>query len=197
MKKPVCEICGGQNILKKDGIFECNDCGIKYTVEEVKKLLVEVGEDTQAPVSTSNAAPVQTTDPDKQTVVKKEVYEKEKLLGALNNWYRYCKIMEINDDCSKCEKYSKIPYRKIVRSIDPDHQKFYNTIVKKFIEKYIAQQKKDASSDIYVVWKTIKNILLKYPKYSVTNDKTSFGTFKYSPILITSLTVKSAIVAIS
>ncbi|MDO5295226.1 MAG: hypothetical protein Q4F00_01085 [bacterium] len=44
MKKIVCEICGSSNIVKKDGVFICQDCGLKYTADEAKKLLVEVGE---------------------------------------------------------------------------------------------------------------------------------------------------------
>ncbi len=39
MGKVVCEICGGANFIKQDGMFVCQGCGIKYTVEEVKKLM--------------------------------------------------------------------------------------------------------------------------------------------------------------
>lgn len=42
MKKMVCEICGSNDIEKKDGVFVCNSCGTKYSTEEAKKLLVEV-----------------------------------------------------------------------------------------------------------------------------------------------------------
>ncbi len=43
MKKMQCEVCGGTEIKKVgDGIFECQSCGIQYSSEEVKKLLVEI-----------------------------------------------------------------------------------------------------------------------------------------------------------
>lgn len=42
MKKLVCEMCGSQDLVKKEGMYVCQHCGIKYDVEEAKKLLVEV-----------------------------------------------------------------------------------------------------------------------------------------------------------
>lgn len=41
MKAIVCELCGGNEFIKQDGMFVCQFCGTKYTVEEVKKLMVE------------------------------------------------------------------------------------------------------------------------------------------------------------
>lgn len=41
MKKLVCEMCGSSDLLKKDGVFECQSCGTKYSVEEAKKMMVE------------------------------------------------------------------------------------------------------------------------------------------------------------
>lgn len=41
MKKLTCEMCGGTDLVKQDGVFVCQNCGTKYSVEEAKKLLVE------------------------------------------------------------------------------------------------------------------------------------------------------------
>lgn len=41
MKAMVCEMCNGQDLVKQDGMYVCQSCGTKYTVEEAKKLLVE------------------------------------------------------------------------------------------------------------------------------------------------------------
>ena len=41
MKRLVCEMCGSNDLLKKDGVFECQSCGTKYTVEEAKKMMVK------------------------------------------------------------------------------------------------------------------------------------------------------------
>jgi uncharacterized Zn finger protein (UPF0148 family)/chromosome segregation ATPase len=41
MKQMVCEMCGGTDLVKQDGVFVCQTCGIKYSVEEAKKMMVE------------------------------------------------------------------------------------------------------------------------------------------------------------
>lgn len=55
MKKMVCELCGGSNLLKQGDFFVCQDCGAQYTVEAARKLLVEVGE-SSAPVPAASPA---------------------------------------------------------------------------------------------------------------------------------------------
>lgn len=35
-----CEMCGGNDLVKQDGLFVCQNCGTKYTVEEAKKLII-------------------------------------------------------------------------------------------------------------------------------------------------------------
>lgn len=41
MKQLTCEMCGSNDLLKEDGIFVCQTCGCKYSVEEAKKMMVE------------------------------------------------------------------------------------------------------------------------------------------------------------
>ena len=41
MKRITCEMCGSTDLVKKDGLFECQSCGTKYSVEEAKKMMVE------------------------------------------------------------------------------------------------------------------------------------------------------------
>ena len=38
MRAIKCEICGGTDIIKQDGLFVCQYCGAKYSPEEVRKL---------------------------------------------------------------------------------------------------------------------------------------------------------------
>lgn len=42
MKRLACEICGSNDFLKKDGVYECQSCGIKFSVEEARKMVVDV-----------------------------------------------------------------------------------------------------------------------------------------------------------
>ena len=41
MKTIVCEMCNSNDIQKQDGLYVCQCCGTKYSVEEARKLLVE------------------------------------------------------------------------------------------------------------------------------------------------------------
>lgn len=54
MKKIVCELCEGIEFTKEGGMFVCQGCGTKYSVEEAKSMMREV--EGSAPVS--NGTPV-------------------------------------------------------------------------------------------------------------------------------------------
>lgn len=41
MKQLTCEMCGNTDIVKNEGVFVCQSCGCKYTVEEARKMMVE------------------------------------------------------------------------------------------------------------------------------------------------------------
>ena len=41
MKQLTCEMCGSSDMIKQDGVFVCQTCGTKYSVEEAKKMMVE------------------------------------------------------------------------------------------------------------------------------------------------------------
>ena len=41
MKQIVCEMCNSSDFLKRDGVFVCQHCGCKYSVEEAKKMMIE------------------------------------------------------------------------------------------------------------------------------------------------------------
>jgi len=41
IKQLTCEMCGSKDLLKQEGVFVCQSCGTKYSVEEAKKMMVE------------------------------------------------------------------------------------------------------------------------------------------------------------
>ncbi len=41
MKQLTCEMCGSTHLIKQDGVFVCQSCGCKYSVEEAKKMMIE------------------------------------------------------------------------------------------------------------------------------------------------------------
>ncbi len=57
MKAIQCELCGSNDLMKKDGLFVCQHCGTKYSLEEARKLMVEINGtvDVQGTVKIDNA----------------------------------------------------------------------------------------------------------------------------------------------
>lgn len=41
MKQLTCEMCGSTDLIKQNGVFVCQSCGTKYSVETAKKMMVE------------------------------------------------------------------------------------------------------------------------------------------------------------
>ena len=41
MKRLTCEMCGSTDLIKDGGVFVCQSCGTKYSVEEAKKMMIE------------------------------------------------------------------------------------------------------------------------------------------------------------
>ena len=58
MKQVVCEMCGSTDLVKSEGVFVCQTCGCKYSVEEARKMMVEVDGtvEVQGTVKVDNSA---------------------------------------------------------------------------------------------------------------------------------------------
>lgn len=50
MKQLKCEMCGSTDLLKQEGVFVCQNCGVKYSVEDAKKMMFEGTVDIQGVV---------------------------------------------------------------------------------------------------------------------------------------------------
>ncbi|MEI3058533.1 MAG: TFIIB-type zinc finger domain-containing protein [Eubacteriales bacterium] len=59
MKRLTCEMCGGTDLIKQDGVFVCQYCGTKYSVEEARKMMIDGTVDVQGTVKIDNSAFVQ------------------------------------------------------------------------------------------------------------------------------------------
>ena len=59
MKQLKCEMCGSTDLVKQDGLFVCQVCGTKYSVEEAKKMMVEGTVEVQGTVKVDNSSYVQ------------------------------------------------------------------------------------------------------------------------------------------
>ena len=49
-------MCGGTDLVKKEGTFECQSCGSKYSVEEARKMMVEGTVEVTGKVTVDNSA---------------------------------------------------------------------------------------------------------------------------------------------
>ena len=58
MKRLVCEVCGSNDMLKQDSMFVCQACGCKYTLDEVRKMMVEGTVEVTGTVKVDNTASV-------------------------------------------------------------------------------------------------------------------------------------------
>lgn len=87
MKQLTCEMCGSTDLLKQDGVFVCQTCGTKYSVEEAKKMMIE------GTVNVSGTVKVDNTDKIKNYLeMAKSAYE----AGNKGEAEAYCnRIIEI------------------------------------------------------------------------------------------------------
>ena len=56
MKQLTCEMCGSTDLLKQEGVFVCQTCGMKYSVEDAKRMMIEGTVDVQGTVKVDNSA---------------------------------------------------------------------------------------------------------------------------------------------
>lgn len=59
MKQLTCEMCGGTDLVKQDGVFVCQNCGTKYSVEEARRMMVEGVVEVTGTVKVDNGAAVE------------------------------------------------------------------------------------------------------------------------------------------
>lgn len=55
MKQLACEMCGSTDLIKDGGVFVCQSCGCKYSIEEAKRMMIEGTVDVQGTVKVDNS----------------------------------------------------------------------------------------------------------------------------------------------
>ena len=50
MKRYTCELCNGNQFAKSENFFVCQQCGVKYSADEMKKLLSDFPDDSESSV---------------------------------------------------------------------------------------------------------------------------------------------------
>lgn len=79
-----CELCGSTDIMKKDGFFQCQNCGTKYTIEEARKMLGVVKIDKSEDID--NLLTLARRFFDENNYTESEKYYELALRETPNNW---------------------------------------------------------------------------------------------------------------
>lgn len=56
MKRLTCEMCGSTDLVKDGGVFVCQSCGCKYSIEEARKMMIEGTVEVSGTVKVDNTA---------------------------------------------------------------------------------------------------------------------------------------------
>lgn len=88
MKQLTCEMCGGTDLVKDGGVFVCQTCGCKYSIEEAKRMMIEGTVDVQGTVKVDNTAFVEKYLANARRAKEKEDWEETE---------KYYNMVEQND----------------------------------------------------------------------------------------------------
>lgn len=59
MKRLTCEMCGSTDLVKQDGVFVCQTCGCKYSIEEARKMMIEGTVEVTGTVKVDNSVSIE------------------------------------------------------------------------------------------------------------------------------------------
>lgn len=88
MKRLTCEMCGSTDLIKDGGVFVCQSCGCKYSVEEARKMMIEGTVDVRGTVQVDNSANVKKYLENARRAMAKEDWEETE---------KYYNMVEQND----------------------------------------------------------------------------------------------------
>ena len=133
MKQMVCEMCGGTDLQKEDGVFVCKTCGCKYSVEEAKKLMIEgsVKIDNSDKIANYYKLARTAKDEDDSANAKKYyelILEEEPLSWEAKFYANYyaameCKVAEALSMCEKIEKITPSVLTNLKETVSPEETK--------------------------------------------------------------------------
>ena len=55
MKQLVCDMCGSTDLVRNEGVFVCQSCGCKYSIEEARRMMVEGTVQVEGTVKVDNS----------------------------------------------------------------------------------------------------------------------------------------------
>lgn len=176
----MCEMCGGSDLIKQDGVFVCQSCGCKYSVEEARKMMVEGTVEVQGTVKVDNSAFVEKYLQNARRAKMKEDWEETE---------KYYNMVEQNDP-SNIEAIFYSAYAKAKNSlIDSDFYKREATF--KVLQNCVSiiddnfDVEKDEENKI-IIGNISKDIIeMACSNYVYNNRKNGYGSVIWSDKLDT------------
>lgn len=107
MKAIKCEMCGSNDVVKQDGLFVCQNCGTKYSVEEARKLMIEGTVDVKGTVK------VDTSDELKNLY---EIARRAKDTDNSENALKYYDMIMVKDPSSWEANFYVVYFRALLSS---------------------------------------------------------------------------------
>lgn len=75
-----CEICGSTNLLKENGVFVCQSCGLRYSVEEIRRMM---GTPPSAPTPSPAPAPQPNAAAEEKNALEERIRQTEAICQEL------------------------------------------------------------------------------------------------------------------
>ena len=162
MKQLICEICESTDIIKQDGIFVCQTCGCKYTIEEARKLMTgetEKVNNNEKLTKYFQLARTAKEEDDSETAAKyySLIREEDPKSWEAKFYTIYYETIgcKVKDALSMCQKLTKIA-PSILSSIkdnEPEEKQkeHINEVIskiKKIASVFINSQAKEAAADV-------------------------------------------------
>lgn len=95
MKRLTCEMCGSTDMMKEDGVFVCQSCGMKYSVEEAKKMMIEGTVEVQGTVK------VDSSDEIENFLIRAKQFEAEYQTEKALEYYNKVLDIDANNQMAK------------------------------------------------------------------------------------------------
>lgn len=94
MKQLTCEMCGSKDLIKDGGVFVCQSCGCKYSIEEAKKMLIGGTVEVKGTVNVSGTVDVNHSEEIKNLLIRARQFYNDGDIPKSEFYYN--KILDID-----------------------------------------------------------------------------------------------------
>lgn len=165
MKKLICEMCASHDLVKQEGLFVCQSCGCKYSLEEAKRLMIEGTVDVKGTVKIDETKKI-----DNYYIVAENAYEANNKKEA----EKYCnKIIEIDSNNPKAWflKGKAAGWQSTLRNVRIEESvNCFNKAIEKSPEDEVEGIKQEAASEISLLSISLMRVCCENFAKNPSND---------------------------